>query len=70
MKTAITTMLLSIAVMLSISQSVAIETYDLVILNGQVMDPETKLDAVRNVGVKDGKLVIYTSIKSLAVKIS
>ncbi len=34
----------------------AAETYDLVILNGRVMDPETKLDARRNVGVKDGGL--------------
>ncbi|MFV8782520.1 amidohydrolase family protein [Microbulbifer sp. SA54] len=28
--------------------------YDLVINNGRVMDPETKLDAVRNVGIKNG----------------
>ena len=32
------------------------ETYDLVILNGRVMDPESGLDAIRNVGVKDGKI--------------
>ena len=25
--------------------------YDVVVLNGRVMDPETKLDAVRNVGI-------------------
>jgi hypothetical protein len=36
------------------------EDLDLVILNGRVMDPETKLDAVRNVGVKDGKIVAIT----------
>ncbi|RLA42236.1 MAG: D-glutamate deacylase, partial [Gammaproteobacteria bacterium] len=30
--------------------------YDVVILNGRVMDPETELDAVRNVGIKDGKI--------------
>ena len=36
------------------------EDLDLVILNGRVMDPETKLDAVRNVGVKDGKIVAVT----------
>jgi N-acyl-D-glutamate deacylase len=30
--------------------------YDLVILNGRVMDPESGLDAVRNVGIKDGKI--------------
>ncbi|MDH3770765.1 MAG: hypothetical protein OET79_07250, partial [Nitrospirota bacterium] len=34
--------------------------YDLVILNGRVMDPETQLDAVRNVGVKDGKIAVIT----------
>jgi len=32
------------------------ETYDVVILNGRVMDPESGLDAVRNVGVKAGKI--------------
>lgn len=36
------------------------EDFDLVILNGSVMDPESKLDAVRNVGVKDGKIVAVT----------
>jgi dihydroorotase-like cyclic amidohydrolase len=36
------------------------QDYDLVILNGRVMDPETKLDAVRNVGVKDGKIATVT----------
>ena len=29
--------------------------FDLVILNGRVMDPETKLDAIRNVGVNGDK---------------
>ena len=33
---------------------------DLVIANGRVMDPETKLDAVRNVGIKDGKIVVIS----------
>jgi N-acyl-D-glutamate deacylase len=37
-----------------------VQDLDLVIANGRVMDPETKLDAVRNVGVKDGKIVIIT----------
>jgi N-acyl-D-aspartate/D-glutamate deacylase len=36
--------------------SPADEAYDVVILNGRVMDPESGLDAVRNVGVKDGKI--------------
>ncbi|MDH4031638.1 MAG: hypothetical protein OEU49_12380, partial [Chromatiales bacterium] len=37
--------------------------YDLVILNGRVMDPESKLDAVRNVGVKGGKIAEITENK-------
>jgi hypothetical protein len=36
------------------------ETYDVVILNGRVMDPETSFDAIRNVGVKNGKIVTIT----------
>jgi len=36
------------------------QEYDLVIQSGRVMDPETKLDAVRNVGIKDGKIVAIT----------
>lgn len=34
--------------------------FDLVINNGRVMDPETGLDAIRNVGVKDGKIAVIT----------
>lgn len=34
--------------------------YDLVILNGRVMDPESMLDAKLNVGVKDGKIITIT----------
>jgi hypothetical protein len=30
--------------------------YDLVILNGRVMDPESGLDELRNVGITDGKI--------------
>ncbi len=33
---------------------------DLVILNGRVMDPETNFDKVRNVGVKNDKIVAIT----------
>jgi N-acyl-D-glutamate deacylase len=36
------------------------QDYDLVILNGRVMDPESGLDAVRNVGIKDGKIAAIT----------
>ena len=34
--------------------------YDIVINNGRVMDPETNFDGVRNVGIKDGKIVAIT----------
>jgi len=34
--------------------------YDLVVINGRVMDPESNLDAVRNVGIKDGKIAVVT----------
>ena len=38
--------------------------FDLVILGGRVMDPETELDAVRNVGIDDG-LIAMISEQSL-----
>jgi imidazolonepropionase-like amidohydrolase len=34
--------------------------YDLAILNGRVIDPETELDAVRNVGIRDGRIAAVT----------
>jgi len=53
-----------IAGLLSIvfSSSIA-QTYDLVILNGRVIDPETSYDAVSNVGITDGKIVVITKDK-------
>lgn len=35
--------------------------YDLVILNGRVMDPESGLNEIRNVGVRGGKIAAVTS---------
>ncbi len=35
--------------------------YDLVIEGGRVMDPETGLDGVRNVGIRDGKIARVTT---------
>ncbi|WP_153914506.1 amidohydrolase family protein [Shewanella sp. TC10] len=35
--------------------------FDLVILNGRVIDPETKYDAIANVGIKDNKIVSVTT---------
>ncbi|MGD0515862.1 MAG: amidohydrolase family protein, partial [Terriglobales bacterium] len=37
------------------------QQYDLVLEGGRVMDPETSLDAVRNVGIRDGKIVRISS---------
>ena len=36
------------------------QDYDLAIVNGRVIDPETMLDAVLNVGVKDGRIAAVT----------
>lgn len=42
------------------SDSSSKEEYDLVILNGRVIDPETNLDAVRNIGISEGSVQIIT----------
>jgi len=40
---------------------VSAQQFDLVLEGGRVMDPETGVDAVRNVGVRDGKIVRISS---------
>jgi N-acyl-D-aspartate/D-glutamate deacylase len=45
------------------------ETYDLVIANGQVMDPESNLNAARNLGIRGGK-VAAISAAPLAGKVT
>lgn len=37
------------------------QQYDLVLEGGRVMDPETNLDAVRNVGIRDGKIITISA---------
>ena len=50
--------LMLVAVMATaISPPVVAETYDVVINNGRVMDPETNFDGVRNVGTKQSARV-------------
>ena len=39
------------------AQQSAAKQYDLVLDGGRVIDPETGMDAVRNVGIRDGKIV-------------
>ena len=38
------------------------EIYDLVIAGGRVMDPESGLDAVRNLGIRSGKIAAVSSV--------
>ena len=46
---------------LSIALPASAQTYDVVLRNGRVMDPETKLDAIRNVGIQDGKIAAISA---------
>jgi N-acyl-D-aspartate/D-glutamate deacylase len=49
-------LLLSVCLLTIASTLVAAQQYDLVLEGGRVMDPETGLDAARNVGIRDGKI--------------
>jgi N-acyl-D-aspartate/D-glutamate deacylase len=49
-------LLLSLFFAFLASTLLAAQQYDIVIEGGRVMDPETGLDGVRNVGVRDGKI--------------
>jgi hypothetical protein len=42
------------------------QDYDLAILNGRVMDPETMFNAVANVGIMDGRIAVITKDKITA----
>lgn len=48
------------ALLLGCTMSSLAQDYDLVINNGRVIDPESMLDAVLNVGVKDGRIAKIT----------
>jgi len=64
----IITRTLLLLVCLFVCSSAYAADYDLVILNGRVMDPASGLDAVRNVGIKDGKVVVVTNTEIKAEK--
>jgi N-acyl-D-aspartate/D-glutamate deacylase len=49
------------AIVLVIRASAIEGGFDLVILNGRVMDPESGLDGVRSVGIKDGRVTQLSS---------
>jgi len=46
-----------------LSTSAANQAYDVVILNGRVIDPESRLDAMRNVGISGGTIKAITTAK-------
>jgi N-acyl-D-glutamate deacylase len=54
---------------ISAQQSANKINYDIVILGGRVIDPETKLDAIKNVGILNGKIVAITQQKITGKKI-
>ena len=37
------------------------ETYDVVVANGRVMDPESRLDAIRHIGIRGGKIAAVSA---------
>src|SRR6202167_3453919 len=54
----ISTLFVLVAVLLGcLTSNMAAQQYDLVLEGGRVMNPETGMDAVRNVGIRDGKIV-------------
>ena len=54
-------LLLALHVTTLSAQSKPNVVYDRVILGGRVMDPASKLDAVRNIGLLDGRIAIITT---------
>jgi N-acyl-D-aspartate/D-glutamate deacylase len=55
------TLLLCLAVLVPKPRVAADEAYDIAILNGRVMDPESGFDAVSNVGIRDGKIATIST---------
>src|SRR5262244_3741538 len=49
------------AALLLASSLLSAQQYDIVLEGGRVMDPETNLDAVRNVGIRGGKIARISS---------
>jgi N-acyl-D-aspartate/D-glutamate deacylase len=46
---------------LLMSAPVLAQTYDVVLANGRVIDPETNLDAIRNVGISGGRIAAISA---------
>ena len=47
---------LTLGLLVAAAPTLSAQQYDLVLEGGRVMDPETALDAIRNVGIRDGKI--------------
>jgi imidazolonepropionase-like amidohydrolase len=54
-------LLLSLQVGTLSAQSTPSTVYDRVILGGRVIDPESGLDGVRNIGLRDGRIAVITT---------
>jgi len=50
-----------LACLLLLSTLAAAQQFDVVLEGGRVMDPESSLDAIRNVGIRDGKIAKISS---------
>src|ERR1700739_1294950 len=60
-------LILSLGLLPFLTTGLAAQQYDLVLEGGRVVDPETGLDAVRNVGIRGGKIA-RISAKSLSAR--
>jgi N-acyl-D-aspartate/D-glutamate deacylase len=47
--------------LLALASSLMAQQYDVVVNNGRVIDPESKLDAIRSVGIKNGKIAAISA---------
>ncbi|HEX3183723.1 MAG TPA: amidohydrolase family protein [Pyrinomonadaceae bacterium] len=52
-----------LAALAMLPSSSANQIYDVVILNGRVIDPESRLDAVRNIGISSGTIKAVTTAR-------
>jgi N-acyl-D-aspartate/D-glutamate deacylase len=54
-------LLFSLLLLALSTTAVSAQQFDVVLEGGRVMDPETGLDAVRNIGIRDGKIARISS---------
>jgi len=63
----ITALLLCFSITLTVGQSNS--QFDVVLKGGRVIDPETQLDAIRNVGIRDGRILEISTDELLGKEI-